>query len=796
MARILKSVSAAGPLLSNGYALVANAGLSSVLGLVFWMVATRLYSQDQVGLAAALISSMTTISYLSQMNLSSFLTRFIPFSRAGARRLIVRSYAAAAIVSAVAATVFALWVGFFAEPLQVIRSNPATMVIFVTATVVWTLFALQDAALSGLRRSVIVPIENVAYSLLKIFALLAFAMLILPAPGGIFLAWTLPLVPVVVVINFMIFQGLPKGIPETPVSGPDLRTVTRFLGWDFFGSLALTAALGLAPLMITASAGLPSTATYHLAWSLSYSVYLIGRAMSVSLVAEGATHPHRLRRLIVDTLSHTLFWVFGVVAVMFVAAPLIMGLFGQTYVGEGTPILRVLVLSCLPWAVTTVFCAAARVRGQTRSVAAVQVSTVAVLVAVSAAIIEKNGALGVALGWLSAHTLVCIGVVFTVIRREGSGAVIDWSLALAASTSRLVKGMVSLLYGNKKGVDIDAERLLAEIEHPAVSGLTPAALTGSLSDVNAVLLKSEGTVPEKVKAVLKYAQTERGVSSLQRNANVLKKLATDERLDPYFKLLPEVLVEARVREGYCTVETAVSGIDGLQILRDAERVKLAVAAVNLVLADMHKRTSETQVLDDDWAVQWIDRPINVAISSNGPFGKQKKRAVIFDSLRRELRHVFVGREMALGLGHGDISPANLFFSEAVGSGDKVEVTGIIDWETSRLDALVALDACHMGLTFQMELSGEELGPVVRDFLEHRRWSDEQQSIFGATGFNCEFGQTSDQRLGRAIVLLTWLHHVATILSKSDRGSNNLLWTTVNVNRVLPMIALTSSEAFN
>ena len=53
------------PLLLNGYALVLNAGMTALLGIVFWMVATRLYTREQVGLAAALISAMTTISYFS-----------------------------------------------------------------------------------------------------------------------------------------------------------------------------------------------------------------------------------------------------------------------------------------------------------------------------------------------------------------------------------------------------------------------------------------------------------------------------------------------------------------------------------------------------------------------------------------------------------------------------------------------------------------------------------------------------------------------------------------------------------
>ena len=38
------------PLLRNGYALVANVGITSVLGFVYWIIAARLYPPEYLGL--------------------------------------------------------------------------------------------------------------------------------------------------------------------------------------------------------------------------------------------------------------------------------------------------------------------------------------------------------------------------------------------------------------------------------------------------------------------------------------------------------------------------------------------------------------------------------------------------------------------------------------------------------------------------------------------------------------------------------------------------------------------------
>jgi O-antigen/teichoic acid export membrane protein/thiamine kinase-like enzyme len=788
--RVLNAFRAATPLIINGYALVANVGVSSILGIVFWMLATRLYTQDQVGLAAALISLMTTISYFSQMNLSSFLTRFIPMAQAGTGRLILKSYAVAGAMAALVSAAFALTAGSIAEPLQVIRGSPVALALFVAATVAWTIFSLQDAALSGLRRSVLVPVENAIYSVLKICFLVLLANLVLPLTGGIFLAWILPLLPLTIVINAMIFWRLPReGLgPKTEIA--DLRTVTRFLGWDFFGSLALSAAYGIAPLIVTASAGVSSTATYHLAWSIAYSIHLVGMAMSVALLAEGVTNPVRLRKLIVDTLCHSLLLSLGAVVVIMAAAPLIMGMFGRAYVSEGAPVLRILALSCLPWTVSTIYCAAARVRGQTRSVAFVQLGTLIVFVAASAVLVGSYGALGVAYGWLLAHSAACAGVIIAVLMRDGRSTFLDWLLALGNSAMQLCHTMIGLRQGTGGTPNAIAKAFLSDTGHVGITRATPLMLEGSLSDITTILLKADEPQFGEVNAVMKCATSDHGVELLHRNAKVLKSLAADERLAKYHPLIPKIIHEETTRDGFHTIETAVPGVEGLRLLQASGDWMAAMATTASTLAELHRRTSTLCLLDDEWAKQWIDKPV-MSLSKVGAFRSRKCREEDFENLRRALRNVFVGRQVHLGLGHGDLWPGNLFFSQSDDKKHRVSLTGLAEWESSRADSMACLDACHLGLTFRMVRNGEEFGPVVRDFLRNGGWTPEEVVIFGNAGYRAGFDDAADCPQAKAIVVLTWLHHVATRLEKSDKSSRVQIWLAMHVDRVLDMIAQTS-----
>ena len=66
------------PAYRGSYALVANTVGTNVIGAVYWAVAARLYGPEDLGRATALISALTLVATLSQLNLSNTLMRFLP----------------------------------------------------------------------------------------------------------------------------------------------------------------------------------------------------------------------------------------------------------------------------------------------------------------------------------------------------------------------------------------------------------------------------------------------------------------------------------------------------------------------------------------------------------------------------------------------------------------------------------------------------------------------------------------------------------------------------------------------
>ena len=95
------SLRIADPLLRSAYSLVANAAITAGLGVVFWVVAARLYDPGDVGRDAALIAVMLELSAICQLNMVNAITRFLPSLERGTARALLRAYALSASAAAV-----------------------------------------------------------------------------------------------------------------------------------------------------------------------------------------------------------------------------------------------------------------------------------------------------------------------------------------------------------------------------------------------------------------------------------------------------------------------------------------------------------------------------------------------------------------------------------------------------------------------------------------------------------------------------------------------------------------------
>lgn len=541
------------PLLYNGYALIVSAGLTSVLGIAFWGFAARLYTPQQVGIGAALISTMLTLGNISQLNLGNLLNRYLPAAGLSARRLVLTAYGLAAVAAAVISGGTVIFISYLVEELQFLRQEPLTGLAFVVATVAWTLFALQDSVLAGLRRATVVPVENALFSASKLGLLTLFAGSSLTG-SGLYAAWVLPLPLMLAGINWLIFtRFLPRHGKAGDAGMPDRKALARFFGWDYLGTLASMAAMGIAPLVVLHYAGAASLAAYYISWEVAYGVYLISRSMGVSLLAEAAVDRTKLRRLAIDAMLYTALPLGFAVLLLLAGAPYLLALLGKQYGATDVLLLRLLALSCLPWSVVTLSLAGARVTGRMETVAVAQIVTLVIVLGLGTPLVVAYGAVGMAGAWLVAHCVVALGLVLALLRRLGPSGRTDAGLNILAAAARLRSSLPS--FSGRREAPLT--RPLADFA--AVTGLGSGLRIlrefRRESDVRTALIA--GAAGERL--IFKTSTSAEGRRALSQHVLRSRLLAENPRLEGLAFKLSEVVASKLTLIGAALAERAWTG---------------------------------------------------------------------------------------------------------------------------------------------------------------------------------------------------------------------------------------------
>lgn len=361
------------PLSRGGLALLVNTGLTGALGFVYWIIAARLFSTYAVGVAGALVAATTLFAGIGQLNLSGMLMRFLPRAGKRSRRLVIITYAFAASTSALLAAASLTVLKVFASPTSALRLNMIESAAFVAAVAATAVFTIEDSVLIGLRRAIWVPVENGSFGIAKI------GVLFILAPIGtafaLFGAWMIPLTLTIPVISAVLFGRFLPSAPRprrTARLGPAIRSaIVRFAAGDAAGGLFTQTWTYLLPVIIAASLGSSINALYFTSFLFSSTLDQVATNFASPLTVEGAHAPDEVAALVRLALRRIFVIVLPAVLVLTAMSPWLLRAFGEEYV-KAVPLLCLLLVACLPKAVSSVYYAYCRVQRVTHRSAVMQ----------------------------------------------------------------------------------------------------------------------------------------------------------------------------------------------------------------------------------------------------------------------------------------------------------------------------------------------------------------------------------------------------------------------------------------
>ncbi|MBB4713308.1 O-antigen/teichoic acid export membrane protein [Streptomyces luteogriseus] len=395
-------------LFKNAYFLMLSTGVSAVLGLGFWLVAARYYTEEAVGQGSAAIAAMRLLASITATTMIGAVVRFVPRAGRETGRLVGGTYVASSLVVALAAAVFLLtldaWGASYA-PL----GTPMAGAVFVAACVAWALLTLQDGVLTGLRKAEWVPAGNAVFSVGKLALLAVFAGT-LPVLG-IFVSWAAAIAFSTLPLGWLIFRRLipRQAEADRDKDPPKIKDMGRFLAGDSLGALFSLAMINLLPVMVAVRFSAAENGYFYVAYTVGGTMEFMAINMASSLTAHASHDPRQLADGVRGALRRMTLLLVPVVAVLVVFAPYILTPFSPDYAEHGSTVLRLLALGALPRVVVELYIGVLRVQGRTGVLAALQGAMCALVLGSAAMLFTPSGIAGA--GWAVLLSMTLIAVV-------------------------------------------------------------------------------------------------------------------------------------------------------------------------------------------------------------------------------------------------------------------------------------------------------------------------------------------------------------------------------------------------
>jgi O-antigen/teichoic acid export membrane protein len=778
------------PLYREGYALMLSAGLASALGLVYWIIAARTYEPSVLGLNSAAISAMLLLSGISQLNLFSALTRFVPDAGRSTWRLVAWSYVVSLAVSAAVAAIFLAGIYEWAPKLGFLRSDEGFVLWFIAATMVWSVFTLQDSVLTALRQAIWVPLDNTIFALTKI-ALLAIFASSFPR-YGIFASWTFGVVLSVVLINAVLaFRLIPAHARSSSRRRPSAtpRQIGRFVAADYVGGLFWIAASTLIPIAITQRLGGSANAFFTLAWVMTMPLYLATANIGNSLVVSAVTDWERMReyshRVFVQTARIVVPTAIGVAAL----APFLLRLFGEEYSKQGTTVLRLLALSAIPNMVSALYLSVWRAQQRLSLLIWVRCVQFTCVIVGSVALLGPYGIRGPAIVWLAVQT-----VVAAVLFLRWPGVLTGGGMSFPRRSAGLFfvrnaaadTGLLTLAQRCKQRPGRRRQLALAAEAVPEVV----ARLNGNLAEAPSAwaLQRVIWTVTEKTvvfigppggspQAVMKLPGSSGAAHALACEADVLQRMRADPRLEGW-RLFPEVIAFGEVDGEPYLVERVVPGVDARRLLPSSSDVPGDLRMIAGVIGELHQRTRTELVLDESILHEWVDEPLAVLARHAARDQGRLWLTTALAHLRAEIWEALLAKRVSVSWVHGDYVPGNVLLDPV----DRT-VNGIVDWELACSSHLTVLDTIHLILSTRALMQRREFGEVVIGAL-YGDWTGTERALLE----RAQERLPGDDLPTRELLLLAWLRHMASMLTKAPGYADNWWWLRSNLEATLAKLA--------
>lgn len=381
-------------LYKNSLFLMINSVLIALLGFVFWNITTKLFTLEEVGIATTLISAQSIIGLLASLGFSTSIIRF--YSKTEKKdELINNCIFLNTISSLIIGTIFILGISIFSPKLSLTLSQK---IIFILSSSIWTLFSTTNSIFIAQKKSKLVLVKNLIFSLSKL--LLPFVFITWGAYGifnSLNIATLLALIFTLLAIKYK---------PSFKLNKELIKNTFKFSFSNHISSIFNTSFGYITPLIITNLINPEVTALFYIPWMIGNILFFIPIAVSQSFLAENSQSDDSD---IKKSLKFTYLLSIPAIIITILISKYLLMIFNPEYV-EATIFLQLIALSTLFYNYNSIKNAALNIKHKNRQLI-ISNSIIAITSITLTILFINKGLIAIALAWIVSQILCSLYLV-------------------------------------------------------------------------------------------------------------------------------------------------------------------------------------------------------------------------------------------------------------------------------------------------------------------------------------------------------------------------------------------------
>lgn len=396
------------PLLNNSIFIMLTSFSSAGFGFIFWVLAAKLYSAEDMGVATAIISSMGLIIMLSKLGLDTSIIRFFPGN--DKKKIFSTSVIIATFFALLLGMVFIVFVDLLAPELHLLKS-PANTTLYLLFLAVNSGTALSCISFLAVRKGSFQFLQSIVVGSRILFLV----PLVTLGAVGIFCSVGVSFI-LALVTAYLLLARLELR-PGLLVDWKFLDEAFHYSAGNYLVGLLMAGPGLILPIMVLNMLGAEQAAYYYIAYAIATLLFKIPNAVSTSLFVEGS-HGKELKKAVARSLLLTYVLLIPASILLYMFSYQVLGLVSVEYATEGLTLLKMMIVAGLFLGVNYVYFAIKKVQKDVKGPILLSLVSAVLVVGTGCVLIPLFGLIGTGYAWLAGNGIGSLVVVIMALREK------------------------------------------------------------------------------------------------------------------------------------------------------------------------------------------------------------------------------------------------------------------------------------------------------------------------------------------------------------------------------------------